>query len=220
VTRDPGDDFSPDFSPDGREIAFYSTRNVNRDVYVINSDGSGERRLTGGAGQSSFPAYSPDGQSIAYSYSEGDSVSIWILRRPTIDAPWQAPERLPVIGGPPRWSPDGSMVVFAQAGIRIHRLGGASRVVIDGDHTGLRNLWQPEWSADGRLIYFRAVAADGVEGVYEVPVSGGAHRLLVRFDDPAMSVYGGGGVLAGNGMFYFAVAEIESDIYVMDLVRK
>ena len=46
----------------------------------------------------------------------------------------------------------------------------------------------------------------------------GAPRLLVRFDDSAMSVFGGA-VLAGNGMFYCAVGEVESDIYVMDLVR-
>ena len=39
-----------------------------------------------------------------------------------------------------------------------------------------------------------------------------------RFDDPAMSVFGGA-VLTGNGMFYFAVGEVESDIYVIDLVR-
>jgi TolB protein len=224
VTRDPGDDFSPDFSADGREIAFYSTRNVNRDIYVINIDGSGERRLTAGAGESSFPAFAPDGLSIAYSYAAGDSSGIWIVRRATLSDPWQAPARLTPVGGTPRWSPDASAVVFATgsspAGIRIQRLDGASRVVLEAGPAGLTNIGQAEWSDDGRLIYFRAVAADGVEGVYQIPVTGGTPRLLVRLDDPAMSVYKGGAVLAGNGMFYFAVAEIESDVYIMELVRQ
>jgi hypothetical protein len=61
--------------------------------------------------------------------------------------------------------------------------------------------------------------SDGTLGEYEIPVAGGVPRLLVRFDDPAMSVFGGS-VQTGNGQFYFAVAKIESDMYVMDLVRK
>ncbi len=48
----------------------------------------------------------------------------------------------------------------------------------------------------------------------------GTPRLLVRFDDPAMPVFGSGSVLAGNGMFYFAVGTLESDIYVMDLEQQ
>jgi hypothetical protein len=98
-------------------------------------------------------------------------------------------------------------------------LGGTPRMVVAGGTSGLRNLTWPEWSSDGQLIYFRAIGADGVEGVYQIAAGGGAPRLLVRFNDPAMSVFGGA-VLPGKGMFYFAVAEIESDIYVMDLVRK
>ena len=74
-------------------------------------------------------------------------------------------------------------------------------------------------SADGRTIYFRAFGPDGIEGVYEIAANGGAPRLLVGFADPAMSVFGGA-VLAGNSIFHFAVGEVESDIYVMDLVRK
>jgi hypothetical protein len=91
--------------------------------------------------------------------------------------------------------------------------------VATAEAAGLRELRWPDWSSDGQLIYFRAISVDGVEGVYQIAAGGGEPRLLIRFNDPAMSVFGGA-VLAGNGMFYFAVAEIESDIYVMDLVQK
>ncbi len=221
VTRDPGDDFSPDFSADGREIAFHSTRNATRDIYVIRTDGSGETRLTSDGGQSYRPAFSPDGLSIAY----GNTPSgLHLLRRAAFDAPWQATEPLPVEQGfAPRWSPDGKRLVYmqrgAQEGIGTLTLGGTARTVLEAGTAGFQSATWPNWSADGERLYFRGVTQDGAQGVYEIPVSGGVPRLLVRFDDPAMSVFSGS-VLSGNGQFYFAVAEIESDIYVMDLVRK
>jgi serine/threonine-protein kinase len=51
VTRDPGDDMHPDFSPDGNEIVFYSTRHGTRDVFLISAEGTDEVRLTDGPGE-------------------------------------------------------------------------------------------------------------------------------------------------------------------------
>jgi len=48
VTRDPGADMHPDFSPDGSEIVFYSTRHGTRDLFLISADGKDEVRLTDG----------------------------------------------------------------------------------------------------------------------------------------------------------------------------
>ena len=56
----------PAWSPDGRKIAFRSTRNGNRDIYVMNADGSGKRNLTRNAAWDSRPSWSPDGREIAF----------------------------------------------------------------------------------------------------------------------------------------------------------
>ncbi|MFI5135612.1 MAG: TolB family protein, partial [Chitinophagales bacterium] len=36
----------PSFSPDGKKIAFESTRDGNPEIYVMNADGSGQTRIT------------------------------------------------------------------------------------------------------------------------------------------------------------------------------
>jgi serine/threonine-protein kinase len=222
VTRSAGDDFSPDFSPDGRDIAFHSTRNGTRDIYVIHADGSGEQRLSSDSAQSYNATFSPDGLAIAWADLPWNPLRI--ARRARLDAPWQPPQPLDSLTGfGPRWSPDGREFAFMAgdrgAGIAIHAVGGRTRMLSVAATAGLRDVGWPEWSADGGLIYFRAIAPDGVEGVYQVAASGGTPRLLVRFDEPSLSVYPGA-VTVGNGQFYFAVGEIESDIYVTELVQK
>ncbi len=46
LSRSPGADFGPEWSPDGSRIAFVSKRDGNAEIYVMNADGSGQVRLT------------------------------------------------------------------------------------------------------------------------------------------------------------------------------
>ena len=66
LTHNARDNAEPAWSPDGRKIAFRSTRNGNRDIYVMNADGSGKRNLTRNAAWDSRPSWSPDGRKIAF----------------------------------------------------------------------------------------------------------------------------------------------------------
>jgi len=49
---------SPVGRPDGRELAFTSDRDGNGDIYVVNADGSGERRLTHSKLEETSPVWS------------------------------------------------------------------------------------------------------------------------------------------------------------------
>jgi len=98
LTKNPGGDFRPVFSPDGRHIAFSSDRDgaVSRhpgipfalrheaDVYVMADDGSDVRRVTQTPGWDGSPAWAADGKAI-YFYSERDESTPYRIFAVTLD---------------------------------------------------------------------------------------------------------------------------------------
>ncbi len=58
LTSGNSNDESPSWSPDGRHVAFSSTRTGKRDIYMINADGAGLERLTANGAFNDDPAWS------------------------------------------------------------------------------------------------------------------------------------------------------------------
>jgi hypothetical protein len=52
-----------------------------------------------------------------------------------------------------------------------------------------------------------------------VPLTGGAPRLLIRFDDPATDVGRGSFAVTGN-RFYFSLEKRESDIWTAEALTR
>jgi TolB protein len=67
----------PSFSPDGTRIAFSSNRDGNNEIYVMNVDGSGVRRITNHPGIDTTPTWSPSGTHIAFVSERSGSPNIW-----------------------------------------------------------------------------------------------------------------------------------------------
>ena len=66
LTHNQGYNAESVISPDGKKIAFTSTRNGDLDIYVMNSDGTHVRQLTHELGYDGGPFWSRDGQWIVY----------------------------------------------------------------------------------------------------------------------------------------------------------
>jgi TolB protein len=69
----------PAWSPDGRKLAFVSERAGNSEVYVMNANGSGQRRLTRNPAFDGDPAWSPDGRKIAFVSHRDDSYGVYVM---------------------------------------------------------------------------------------------------------------------------------------------
>src|SRR5262245_10794783 len=65
LTTDPAYENSPEWSPDGKQIAFASDRTNSWEIYVMNIDGTDQRQVTS-YGINEEPHWSPDGTKIAY----------------------------------------------------------------------------------------------------------------------------------------------------------
>lgn len=63
LTQHPGEDRTPAWSPDGKHIAFYSTRNETGGIFFMDADGSNITELTDDGEKA--PSWSPDGKRIA-----------------------------------------------------------------------------------------------------------------------------------------------------------
>jgi TolB protein len=104
------DDYSPAWSPDGSKIVFGSTRTGNRDLFLMNADGSDEAQLTFHEGIDWTPAWSPDGTKIVFCSDRDGSQDVYVMNPDGSD-----PVRLtdhPATDCSPSWSPDGERILF------------------------------------------------------------------------------------------------------------
>jgi Tol biopolymer transport system component len=159
----------------------------NYDIYRVNSDGTGLRRLTDGPGVEEHPSWSPDGKRIVYSdYEKG---TLWIM-----NADGSGKVELGE-GSAPHWSPDGRQIVYSPggfwdaAGVFVMNADGSDQTCVVAEGPSVT----PSWGPNGAIVFVRDgdLYAVDPEGGPLVPLTqnAGIHQCLVSPDGNSVAAY-------------------------------
>ena len=213
------------FSPDGRQVAYATTRRGSYEIWRNPSLGSVGLQVTETEHpmRDSCAVWSPTGDRIAVYSTRSGSWDIWVIEldnggevRPLTR--WETSEIYPV------WSPDGKRVAFRS------------------DHGGSADIWvvdaeggEPEllvehpaeegwcaWSPDGRWLYFTSNRS-GSFNVWKQPAGGGEAEQVTAYKGlsgglPGEALYTKFAV--GAGEIILPIETKTGDIYVLELIAE
>ena len=173
------------YSPDGRRVAFTSSRSGEGLVWVCDAEGSGCHELSppqGSSGWNSSPSWSPDGRRLAFDAGMGTLFHVYIsapeggiLRPLTSTRTYDAR---------PRWSRDGQWIYFTSTRSGEFQIWKNRADSPDADRGAIQITRQgaieAEESPDGRYLYY---AKRLTSGVWRVPLEGSGAVREERFLD-------------------------------------
>jgi len=173
-------DLEPQFSPDGKKIAFSSARSGNAEIWVCDHEGRNPVKLTSFNGPTlGSPRWSPDSRWIAFDSAKAGNSDIYV-----ISADGGQPRRLTAglsNNVRPSWSRYGRWIYFGsdRSGDsqiwKVPAQGGAAVQV-----TRTRGGVEAFESADGKFVFYAGMAAFGI---WKVPTDGGEESLMLEEGD-------------------------------------
>lgn len=153
----------------GEKIAYglYPGEPGKPEIFVMNTDGSGQTNLTNNSSWDCCPAWSPDGTKIVFTSGRDDgNGEIYVMNADGSD-----PTRLTFndyLDRSPAWSPDGTKIVFAAnkhndlSEIKVMNADGGNQITLLATSTPDEGYYDsPSWSPDGAKIAF---VREGFEG--------------------------------------------------------
>ena len=174
---------TPSWSPDGRQLVFTGFDGGLSDLFIINRDGTGLRRLTSDKYADLHPAWSPDGKTIAFVTDRGSNtdfeqlrfgnlrIALFHLDAGTIELLGHMEEGKNIN---PVWAPDGQSLAFVS------------------DRTGISDIYLYDLTDSN--IYQITNLYTGVQGITPLsPVMSWARQAdrlaFVYYEEGQYSVY-------------------------------
>jgi Tol biopolymer transport system component/DNA-binding winged helix-turn-helix (wHTH) protein len=193
-------ELSPRYSPDGKRIAFVSTRSGSEEIWVCGSAGENLTRLTSFQGPlAGSPSWSPDSKQIVFDCRPNGNADIFVVgsdggqpRRITTDS---AEDIVP------SWSNDGRWIYFTSnrsGRLQIWKMSASGDQAVQLTKQG---GFEPMESPDGQWVYFSQDR--GSSSIWRVPVAGGEETPVFDFHQKN---YSRAWVVAEQGI-YFAATE-------------
>lgn len=227
----------PVYSPDGRRIAFVSTKpGGDFQIFVMNSDGTGRRQVTTTSTAKQQPAWSPDGTRLAYVANSFDvdkqtDLEVWTVNEDGSRRKQLTDNSSGLNDTQPSWSPDGSKIAFTRSAdvwvMNSDGSGTAENLTPSSPAGCSTNCYQggdayPAWSPDGtRIAYVHGYgpptnpfAGGGVDNIWVMNPNGTGKDNLsdtatVTSTMPAWSP-------DGTRIAYVGATDTNRDIWAMD----
>jgi dipeptidyl aminopeptidase/acylaminoacyl peptidase len=197
LTNDPGDERAPAVSPDGRLIAFYSTRSGHQDIWVVPGDGSAPPRPLTSAAMALddirfAPAWSPSSREIAYISNRTDywHDDVWIAD--VASGRTRQVSKSLMAASSPAWSPDGRSIALLGTAKKgywyedlqdiwiVDPVNAAERTVrMQIQATDWLHSLPVLWSRDGRTLSF-AYHERGDLNLWSVSAAGGVATRMTN----------------------------------------
>jgi len=193
-----GDDWNdsdPQWSPDGKRIAFVSNRtgkeyeeNRNSDVWIVNADGSGTlTKISDHEESDNQPRWSPDGKSIAFTgeVHERDHPKIWLAPSSGGTASVLAANNLDLIPGQLEWSGDGKSIYFetgVKGEIHLFRVDVPTKTVTQVT-SGPRAVRNVDFNFTGGKMVYLANDFKHLDDLYISDLNGKNERKLTNLNE-------------------------------------
>jgi eukaryotic-like serine/threonine-protein kinase len=167
-------DIHPQLSPDGRRVAFTSTRSGAWEIWTSDLDGANAVQLSSlRASATGVPHWSPDGRQIVFASDAEGQFDIFIV--PSAGGKPRNITSHPAMEHVPNFSRDGKWIYFSSTRSGQYQVW---KVAVSGGEpvqVTKEGGWLAEESADGASLYFTATPAIGASvPVWQMPASGGA----------------------------------------------
>jgi dipeptidyl aminopeptidase/acylaminoacyl peptidase len=172
-------DDKPKYSPDGKKIAFGSSRSGTHEIWVANGDGSNPVQMTFfGGPMVGYINWSPDGQWIVFHARPEGHSDLFVI--PAAGGPPRRLTRDPADDGAPSYSHDGRWIYFDS------RRSGQERIwkmPVAGGEAAIQvtTSWgaQPTESPDGKELFYLKWTGTSDSAIWKVPAEGGGQPVRV-----------------------------------------
>lgn len=193
------------------KIAFISSRDGNRELYVMDYDGHNQTRVTFNTVPDLLPAWSPDGRRILFTSYRNNNPDLFSY---AIYEGKLTPISTKGLNTSAAFAPDGSRIAFSSS-----RDGNSEIYIANPDGTGMRRITSssaidtaPTWAPNGRLLAFTSDRG-GSPQIYVTDADGTEARRL----DPQSGSYNDSATWSPDGEYILFVSREGGEFNILKI---